>query len=380
MKKKKRDFLAIIKKYADEAVEPPCPHFGECGGCLMQHLPYERQIQIKREYLSTLLGGITAVDAVRPSSAFGYRNRMDFVTAFGKIGLRRSGSYRHVVDVAACRIQQAAADAAFRSVRADLAGIEDYNYLDHTGYLRYIVLRQGRFTGEVMLNFVVASPEGRERLDPVIAAVFGSVDSMSVILSAGKADLSYGEVIGVVKGGTIEERLDDLRFGIAPNAFFQSNSETAVDMYRRIREHARGRVLDLYAGIGSISLFIARSCESVTGVEIVQESVDAANANAERNDIASVNFVRADAADYLAAGGGAIDTLVLDPPRSGMHPTVAKRVAALAPERIVYMSCNPETFRDDLARLDGYRLDLFEAYDMFPQTPHIETLAVLTRR
>ncbi|HNV45497.1 MAG TPA: 23S rRNA (uracil(1939)-C(5))-methyltransferase RlmD [Spirochaetota bacterium] len=380
MKKKKRAFLELARRYADVAVDPSCPHAGECGGCALQHLPYESQLSLKRDHLAALFDGAIDVGPVQPADPFGYRNRMDFVTAFGKIGLRRAGSFKHVVDIGSCRIQQDAADEAFRRVRELLAGVEDYDYLAHAGYLRYVVIRQGRFTGEVMLNFVVASPDGRGRLDPVIAAMADRVASISILLSAGRADLSFGEILEHAKGGAIDERLDDLRFAIAPNAFFQSNSEIALRMYRRIREHARGHVLDLYAGIGSITLFIAGACETVTGVEIVEEAVTAARANAVQNGIANASFVHGDAADFLATFTGRCTTLVLDPPRAGMHPAAVKRIAALAPERIVYMSCNPESFKDDLLRLDGYRLTSFEAYDMFPQTPHIETLAVLDRR
>lgn len=380
MKKKKRAFLELAKKYADPAIAPPCPYYGECGGCALQHLSYENQLLLKREHLASLFEGIAEIGAVYPAQPLGYRNRMDFVTAFGKIGLRRAGSFKHVVDIGSCIIQQGAADDAFTRIRARLAGVEDYNYLTHTGYLRYVVMRQGRATGEVMANFVVASPERRARLDPVIAATFGEVASISVILSEGRADLSFGEILEHAKGGVIDERLDDLRFAIAPNTFFQSNTEIALEMYRRIRGQVRGRVLDLYAGIGSITLFIAGACDSVTGVEIVEEAVGAARANAEQNGIATASFVHADAADFLATYAEPCTTLVLDPPRAGMHPAAVKRIAALAPERIVYMSCNPATFRDDLARLEAYRLTSFEAFDMFPQTPHVETLAVLDRR
>jgi 23S rRNA (uracil-5-)-methyltransferase RumA len=375
MKKNRKRFIELAARYRGGA-SPFCRHFGECGGCMFQDISYEDQLTLKREYLSSVLG--FEAGRVHPSGTLRYRNRMDFVTAFGKAGLRKQGTYRHVVDIESCEIMQESSNSVFAKLRPLLAGIEDYDYLSHRGYLRYAVLRQGMFTGQVMCNFVVSRRE--DRLERVAREMWDSVDSMSLILSEGRADLSFGEILHDLKGGAIEESLEGTRLLIRPNSFFQSNSDVTLQMYRRIREEVSGRVLDLYCGVGSISLFVSPAAERVTGVEILGEAVDAASENRELNGIGNAEFVRADARDFLRGNEDRFTTVILDPPRSGIHPKMVQALNQMKSESILYMSCNPASFRDDLAGLDAYRLEKFEAFDMFPETPHIETLAVLRRR
>ncbi len=377
-KKKKKVFAELIDKYRGGGCEPECKYFGECGGCMFQDIEYQNQLLLKKEYVNSVFDGICSVESVEPSNPFSYRSRMDLVTAFGKKGFRRAGSFRHVVDIEYCAIMQQRSNDIFAGARRLLEKIEDYDYLRHEGYLRYIVLRQARFTGEVMVNFVVAKPENRFGL--TLIDLMDDVDSSSLILSDGLADLNYGKIFQTFKKGFITETFDGIDYMITPNSFFQSNSEMALKMYRKIRSLAQGRVLDLYSGVGSISLFAASSSDSVTGVEVIQEAVDVAEQNREENGIENVDFVCADAAEYVKENTGRFDTLILDPPRTGMHPKMLKHINGMAPERIVYMSCNPSTCRDDFKMMEGYNIDFIEAYDMFPQTPHIETLALLTRR
>lgn len=377
-KKKKRMFAELIERYKGEGCEPQCRYFGECGGCMFQNVPYENQLLLKKEYVNSIFEDIFTVESVAPSTPYRYRSRMDMVTAFGKKGLRRAGSFRHVVDIENCEIMQSRSDEMYGEIRNLVEKIEDYDYLKHEGYLRYIVLRQARFTGEIMVNFVVSQPENRFGF--ALYDFLEEVDSSSLILSDGLADLNYGEIFQTLKKGFITETFDGIDYMITPNSFFQSNSEMALQMYRKILSLTRGRTLDLYSGVGSISLFAASAAESVTGVEVIQEAVDVAERNRENNEIENVQFVCADAAEYVKENTGRFDTLILDPPRSGMNPKMLKYINGMSPERIVYMSCNPVTCRDDLKLLEGYSVDFIEAYDMFPQTPHVETLALLTRK
>jgi len=377
-KKKKRMFADLIEKYKGEGCESPCKYFGECGGCMFQNMAYENQLLLKKEYINTIFEGISSIESVVPSTPFNYRSRMDMVTAFGKKGLRRAGSFRHVVDIESCQIMQNRSDEMYGKVRSLVEKIEDYDYLRHEGYLRYIVLRQARFTGELMVNFVVSKPENRFGF--TLYDFMEEVDSSSLILSGGLADLNYGDIFQTLKKGFITENFDGIEYMITPNSFFQSNSEMALQMYRKILSLTRGRTLDLYSGVGSISLFAASAAESVTGVEVIQEAVDVAERNRENNEIENVNFICADAGEYVKESSGKFNTLILDPPRSGMNPKMLKYINEMAPERIVYMSCNPVTCRDDLKMLEGYSVDFLEAYDMFPQTPHVETLTLLTKR
>lgn len=376
--KKKMIFQELALKYRESPVEPACSYFGVCGGCLFQDIEYSNQLLLKRDYLNLIFEGLLSFDKVSPATPYQYRNRMDFVTAFGKSGLREQGSYREVVDIQKCPIMQERSNSIFLKARSMLEEVEDYNYLSHHGYLRYMILRQGRFTGDTMLNFVVA---GRENmLAPIIDVIKDEVDSISILFNDGVADLSFGEVIEVVKSGTIDEVFEETRFHIAPNSFFQSNSEVALEMYRRIRDEAGGKVCDLYSGVGSISLFVADRCESVIGVEAVEESIVTAQENTRINDISNVSFVCNNVRTYLQETDERFDTIVLDPPRSGIHPKALKYLRQSSPEKIIYMSCNPVTFKNDLAELEEYNLQWCEAYDMFPQTPHIEMLAVLRKR
>jgi len=345
---------------------------------MFQDIEYENQLLLKKEYLTGVLGNIADVGPVHGSGPYRYRNRMDFVTAFGKIGLRQRGSYRDVVDIKSCEILQERSNNIFRELRPSLLSIEGYDYLVHSGYNRYVVMRQAAFTGQVMVNFVVSQRDNR--LGPVMDTVVPLADSVSVLFHDGLADLSFGEVIEDVKGGHIEEDFDGIRYRITPNSFFQSNSPVAKKMYGGIRDLVKGRVIDLYSGVGSISLYIAGTAETVTGVEQVPEAVEAAEANRDRNRINNVFFVMADARAWLRETAPVCDTLVLDPPRSGMNPKMIKHINAMSPERIVYMSCNPVTFRENMEALEGYRVETFEAYDMFPQTPHVETLALIVKK
>lgn len=377
-KKKKKYFAELMERHAGGGCEPVCPHFGECGGCMFQHIPYENQLLLKKDYVNDLFHDIASVDHVSPGTPSGYRNRMDMVCAFGKKGLRMQGRYRQVVDISSCAIMQSASNEKFIELRELLSAIEDYDYLHHSGYLRYIVLRQGRFTGEVMANLVVSAPENRFGF--ALYDFLETVDSSSIILSDGLADLSFGPVHQTLKKGFITENFDGIEYMITPNSFFQSNSEVALAMYRKIKSWTGGRTLDLYSGVGSISLFVATAAESVTGVEVVQESVETAHKNAENNEIGNVSFLCADTLDYVKENSSLFDTLILDPPRSGMHPKMIKEIRDMKADRIIYMSCNPATCRDDVKALEDWEVETFEAYDMFPQTPHVETLALLKRR
>ncbi|HPP48557.1 MAG TPA: 23S rRNA (uracil-5-)-methyltransferase RumA, partial [Spirochaetota bacterium] len=159
MKKHRKLLLSIADRFADKRIEPPCMYAGNCGGCALQYVDYSTQLEIKKEYCNTLLNTVATIDAIEPSIPLGYRNRMDYVTAFGKIGLRRRGSFKHVVDLHDCLLLQDKSRRIFAIIREKLSGVQDYDYLVHKGYLRYVVLRQGFNTGQVMVNFVVARQE-----------------------------------------------------------------------------------------------------------------------------------------------------------------------------------------------------------------------------
>lgn len=378
-KKKKKMLLDLALKHCANPSQPACRHFGECGGCMFQDIPYESQCSLKIDYLNTILDEIHPVTTIIPSHPLRYRNRMDYVTAFGKIGLRQAGRYRHVVDIESCEILQERANTLLKQARSLLPAVEGYDYLTHSGYLRYCVIRQARFTGQVMVNFVVAHPENRlsDSIEPIVEAA----DSVSILLSDGMADLSFGPVLETVRLGYIEETFDGIRYRITPNSFFQSNSEIALALYRAIRDEVDGeRVLDLYSGVGSIGLYVASRAKHVTGVEILGEAVSCAEENRRLNSIENVSFLCGDSLQYLKESGETYDTVIIDPPRAGIHPKAAGALNQCGAATIIYVSCNPTALRNDLIALDNYAIRSLEAYDMFPQTPHVETLAILKRK
>jgi len=383
-RKKYRNIIDEIAEPFRGSAAPLCPHFGSCGGCLFQDIEYEKQLEIKKEYLKRMFSDVPVLSPlladlkVQGSSPYGYRNRMDFVAAFGRRGLRERGRFRHVVDIETCALMNDRMNFVWKKTRKASAAIEDYDYLAHKGFLRYTVIRSAHFTNEIMMTFV-ATRDSAE-LDPLINAVKDHVDSLSLIVHDGLADLSIAPVTRDIKRGFIEENFDGTIYRITPNSFFQSNSPMALEMYHCIAGKTSGKALDLFSGVGSISLFAAKKSEHVTGVEIVQESVGAARANAERNNIANVDFICADALPFMKENAHAFDTLILDPPRTGAHPKAMKAIAQCAPQKIIYMSCNPATFKENILFLENYECVSFEAFDMFPQTPNLETLAVFERK
>jgi tRNA (uracil-5-)-methyltransferase len=377
-KKNKQRLDRLMEKYRGGETVPPCPHFGECGGCRFQDIAYEGQLAFKRELANEILGGAAAVERVEPSRPYRYRSRMDMVTAFGKFGLRQAGGYRTVVDISSCVIMQEGSEAAFRKIRPHVLGIEGYDYIRHSGYLRYVVVREAMYTGQVMVNFVTSRRENR--LGPVIETIRDEVHSISLICSEGLADLSFGEIFDTIKNGYIEESLDGIRYRITPNSFFQSNAEAALRIYRAIRKRASGRVLDLCAGVGCISLFVAGTADHVTGVERSSEAVETANINKELNRIVNVDFVCSDAGEFLRGARRDYNTIILDPPRSGMQKGAMEQIDRMGADTVIYMSCNPLSFRDDIQALRGYAIESIEAFDMFGQTPHVELLCVFTRK
>jgi tRNA (uracil-5-)-methyltransferase len=381
-RKKNREIIeTLAEKYRGSGV-PRCSHFGECGGCMFQDISYDNQLALKTEYLNqTLPESLPRISSTHAApSDYAYRNRMDFVCAFGSKGLRKRRSFRDVVDLHECFLLQEKSQKIWKSVREKTAIIEGYDYLSHNGFLRYIVMRQAAFTGETMVNFVLSRDDNREVIQSIVDDI-PEIDSSTVLVNDTMTDLSFGNVIRDLKSGSINEDFAGTKFRIFPNTFFQSNSKVALQMYSEIKKNTYGRVLDLYCGVGSISLFVAENSESVKGVEIIEDSIASAKENAMINSIENAEFEVFDARFYLKGNYDSYETLILDPPRAGMNPKMYKYFHYFQPEQIIYMSCNPFTFANDYEFLSQYyALESFEAFDMFPQTSHIETLAVMKKR
>jgi 23S rRNA (uracil1939-C5)-methyltransferase len=396
-----RGTIVEILTPAPDRVEAPCPYFGRCGGCRLQHLAYPAQLAFKEKQVRdclTRLGGLPPFE-LRPivpaPEPYGYRNKMEFTVAGPgpAVGLHAAERYDVVLDIERCLLQSESMNALLdefrRQVRARQLSVWDAR--SERGLLRFVTLREGRRTGQAMVNVVAAAPDV-EALMPVAAALKARVPgTASVLLNVNdtKASVAVGSEEHLLLGrDQITESLDGVTFQISANSFFQTNTVQAEGLFGRVAEacalQGHETVLDLYSGTGAISLLLARRAARVYGIEVSAAAVADAVRNAAANGIDTCTFLTGEVRHVLPAlmrDGVRADVVVADPPRAGFHPKALAALAALAPGRVVYVSCNPATLaRDvgDLAR-QGYRLDWVQPVDMFPQTPHIEAVARLSR-
>jgi len=370
----------------EKKVTPRCQHFGECGGCLFQDVPYEEQVAVKEKKLQELYN--RTVSIVPSPSSYQYRTRMDFVTAFGKIGLRPRCDYRRVVNINRCELLSDRSNKILEQVRALIKefDIQDYDYLSHRGFLRYLIIRE-TMKEENMVIFVTCSPDDELHsrfesfIDKLLCFNGNSIQSLYWLVQDRKSDVSYGEPLLYCGSPYIVEEIEDYRFQIGPNTFFQGNTRIAAQCFLEIRRHTSGkRILDLYSGIGVIDVLLASCDREIVGVELSSESVNLAKQNADLNEIQNASFICSDVRSYLRNDESLWDTIVLDPPRSGAGRRIMKKISEKKPDRILYMSCNPRTHWDDVQFLDEYNLTYIKAFDIFPQTPHVEVVSVLERK
>ena len=383
-------------------VTAPCRHFGTCGGCRFQDLAYEQQLDAKHAQVRDALvrlGGFVdpPLEPIVPArSVFGYRNKLEYSFALGEdglvLGFHRAGRWDEVIDVDECLLTTDAGNAIREAVKewARAEGLEPYDQETQAGYLRHLVVREGRNTGQALVLLVTAPGE---RFDadflietltrvPEVRSIHWAVNDRPAEVTNLPTRLLWGEP-------WIEEQLLGLRFRVRPNAFLQTNTEMAETLYTLARDAAGlgggETVYDLYCGTGTIGLALAASAGSVWGVEISEESVACAIENAEANGIANARFFAGNVGQSLEELGehaGPPDVVVVDPPRAGLAGKALRRTGALEAPRIVYVSCNPTTLASDLAVLrDEYAYELVRCtpVDMFPHTPHIESVSLLTR-
>jgi 23S rRNA (uracil1939-C5)-methyltransferase len=338
---------------------------------------------------------------VRPILAapdvYGYRNKMEFTVAGTAatplVGLHEADRYDVVLDIERCLLQSETMNALLDEVRGQIRtrGLSIYDQATERGLLRFVTLREGQRTAEAMVNIVGAAPDV-EALAPVAAALRARVPSTaSVVLNVNgkKASVAVGSEEHLLLGREhITEVLDGVRFQVSANSFFQTNTVQAERLFAVVEEACglagHETVMDLYSGTGAISLLLARRCRWVYGIEVAAAAVADAERNMQLNGIANCTFLSGEVRHVLPAllsDGVGADVVVADPPRAGFHPKALKAVAALAPARIVYVSCNPATLARDVGDLapHGYRVEWVQPVDMFPHTPHIEAVARLRR-
>ncbi len=383
-------------------VDAPCLHFPTCGGCRYQDLDYNAQLEAKagqvRDALARI-GGMRDLElepAVPAESIFHYRNKLEysFTSTPGGAGLgfHRAGRWDEVLDIEKCWLTtdlgNAIRDAARAWARAE--GLQPFDQETQRGYLRHLVVREGRNTGQALVTLVTAPGElaSRERFVsalrrfPEVKSIHWAVNDRPAEVTNLPTELLWGDE-------WIEEEILGKRFRVRPNAFLQTNTAMCERLYGLALEYAgltgKETVYDLYCGIGTIGISLAADALTVWGVETSEESVACALENAELNGITNSAFFAGDTADSLEElreRSGQPDVVVLDPPRAGLSGKALRRVGRLEAEKIVYVSCNPTTLAGNAKELVsefGYKLDRVRPVDMFPHTPHIEAVALFTR-
>jgi 23S rRNA (uracil1939-C5)-methyltransferase len=396
-------FALEVVEPSPRRVDAPCAHYPACGGCRFQDLAYDAQVEAKQEQVRDALrriGGIEdpPLEPILPAEArFFYRNKVEYsftaTPAGPALGFHKAGRWDEVLEIERCWLTTDLGNAVRQAVRdwAREERLEPYDQRDHTGYLRHLVFREGRNTGQALVQLVTGPGERFDRDHfvetlrrfPEVRSVHWSVNETPAEVTSLPTTLLWGE-------DAIEERLCELRFRVRPAAFLQTNTAMAARLYELAGDFAGltggESVYDLYCGIGTIGLTLASRSLTVWGVDVSEESIACALENAELNGITNAAFFAGEtgeALEELHDRAGDPDVVVVDPPRAGLSNKVVRPVGRLEAPKIVYVSCNPTTLAGnvkELAATSGYALERVRAVDMFPHTPHVESVALLTRR
>jgi 23S rRNA (uracil1939-C5)-methyltransferase len=410
--------LNLVKPSADR-IAAFCPHFGVCGGCKWQMLPYEHQLKYKQQQVQDQLSRIGQVELPDIEPILGsphqryYRNKLEFTfcttryrtneeiaEANGEklpkepaLGFHAPGLFDKVVPIYTCYLQSEPTNILLNTLRlyTEARGLQYYDYREQQGWLRNIIIRVAR-TGEVLINLVIHHEDEKERVDLLnhLLANVPGITSLHYTINPKMNDSIHDLDVHSFAGKPyIEETLEDFRFKISPKSFFQTNSYQAEALYRVTREFAGlsgNEVLyDLYCGTGSIGIFCSKGAKKVIGIEMIEDAVKNAYENAAMNGIDHCKFFAGDVAaictDEFFETHGRPDVIVTDPPRAGMHEKLVQQLMSIKAPRVVYVSCNPATQARDLQLLDPlYKVLRLQPVDMFPHTHHIENVALLELR
>lgn len=389
--------IEILLVPSPHRIAAACEHFGVCGGCKWQNLEYSIQKKYKQDQLKEALihvGGIPdppVEPIIGAHKIYYYRNKMEFSFHAGDggdtlLGLHYAGRFQDVFQLKACHLQSELSNEIVDFIRRRSAelGLPPYHIVRHEGYLRFLVIREGKFTGEVLVNIVTGRGEFPQLkvMGEEISRKFEPVASVSHTVNPARANIARGEKENILYGTDhIYEQLGEKRYRISANSFFQTNSYQIQRLYDLAVELAEPdgseRVIDLFSGTGTIAIYFSNLVREVTGVEIVADAVADARINARVNGVTNCKFVVSDAEDYLkhvSRQNGKFDLMILDPPRAGCHPKVIESISAMKPGKLVYISCNPATLARDVKMLTdgGYVLERAVPIDLFPHTYHIE--------
>jgi len=390
--RKKRARIVSIVEEDPSRTNALCPYVGFCGGCFWQNVKYTKQLELKQRVVDKIYSNIRGDFEIRkiiPSKKiFGYRGKMEFIFSKGRssiaLGLREYGHYDRIVDIFSCWLQSQKANTTMAAIRSRLAilGYEPYNIKTHDGFLRYLVMRSSFYNGEVLV-IIITSSQNKLSLEYLVENF--DIDNVVWAINDSLSDVATGEVKEVYGRGAIYEKALGYLFKVYPFSFYQSNPTQARVLFRLTKELGGygDRALDLYCGIGTISIIISENFNEVIGIEVEETSIKAANENKKMNDVNNVQFIVGKVEEKIREFRDTkIDVVFVDPPRPGIHKTALEVLSKLGPSKIVYVSCNPRTQAKDVAFLlrNGYELEIVQPMDMLPHTPHVETIAVLNRK
>jgi 23S rRNA (uracil-5-)-methyltransferase RumA len=373
----------------------PCPQFSVCGSCSWSDIPYPEQLSKKKGEIidACVAHGVVLPDfEVAPSPRQEhYRNRMDFVIGFkGQVGLRERGKWWKIIDNHTCMVSDEKIEEAFHSVRVWVAqsGLTFFDRKKHTGFLRYAVIRYAS-TGERLVTIVTSIPvDGDEhtRARTALETLAQQLEKTTVVWSQNStvSDVSFGDIDTIISGsGSIHEVIDGTTYRISPHAFFQTNSHASPLLLQTVAsfcgDYHQKKIVDLYCGTGFFGVALARHAQAVVGVELSTAAIHDARQNAELNGV-SIEFHDAKAEQFSWLHY-APDIVIIDPPRSGLHPDVIKDLIASKVKHIVYVSCNFKRLAEEMKQLgQHYSITRARAIDLFPHTPHVEFVVALELR
>ncbi len=417
--RKRKKFLegSVVRfhEYSADRIKPVCRHFGVCGGCRWQHLPYKLQLYYKEKQVKDNLARIGRISFQDISPIIGsediykYRNKLEYTFSDKRwltreeinsdsfpeqqdaLGFHIPGLFDKVLDISECHLQPEPSNAIRDSVRrfARKNGYRFFNLRQQTGFLRNLIIRtSGDGKVLVIVVFFHDEPERRNALLDHLSAEFQQISSLFYIINSKRNDSLSDQEPVLYKGDDhLTEKMDGLRFRIGPKSFYQTNTAQALKLYRIASDFSgltgSEVVYDLYSGTGTIANFVASGAVKVVGIEYVEDAVADAVANSEVNNIKNTIYFAGDIkkvlSDQFLSENGKPDVIITDPPRAGMHEDVVKTIIKASPRRIVYISCNPSTqARDILLLSEKYEVKAVQPVDMFPHTHHVENVVLLT--
>jgi 23S rRNA (uracil1939-C5)-methyltransferase len=395
-------------------VNPRCSYFGVCGGCKWQNLEYKSQLGFKRKGIIDSLERIGKIEnpevneVISSDLIYFFRNKMEFSFSDKRwlleeekdkpkedvnfaLGLHIPERFDKVLDIKECLLESETSNGILNFTRdfSKENNLDAFSPKAHTGYLRNLVIREGKKTNQIMVNLVTYDdrPELMEKYSSQLLKSFPSISTIINNITERRSQVAIGDYEKILHGpGYIEEKLGEFIFRISPNSFFQTNTLGTEKLYSVIKDYAvkeKNKIIwDLYCGAGTISIFLSKYAEKIFGFEIVESAIKDARLNTEINNINNCEFISGDLKDNIIKDSFPTpDLIILDPPRSGVHEQVLREILLVAPSRIIYVSCNPQTQARDLIILnEKYNIRDIQPVDMFPHTMHIENVIYLCKK